>query len=216
MNDTELLNDYLKASYQQGFSAYPSQLAGYLADRFYLREGSRVLDVGCGRGEYVRGFRNLGFASYGVDKDMYNADADSLPYSDGFFDMVFSKSFIEHTCDPRFALSEQLRVLKKGGTLVCMSPDWTSQMKMFFDGWDHHSPLTKRGLTELLMSSGLSSAVVEYFFQVPWLWNRPFLSPVRVFLSLFPSFLKYRSDGFHRPNIRFCKERMLLGWGVKN
>lgn len=216
MNDTKLLNDYLNATYPQGVShAYPSLLCKYLADRFYLREGARVLDVGCGRGEYVDAFRSLGFSAFGVDLDVYNADKDCLPFSNGFFDVVFSKSFIEHTLFPRFALMEQLRVLKRGGLLLCLTPDWRSQYRMFFDGWDHRSPLTKRGLYELLLSSGLKSAVVEYFFQVPWLWNRPFLSPVRWFFNLFPSFLKYDSDGFHRPNIRFCKERMLLGWGYK-
>lgn len=46
-----------------------------------------------------------------------------LPFADESFDFVFSQDVIEHTAKPYLFLSEQFRVLRKGGTLLVGTPN---------------------------------------------------------------------------------------------
>ena len=49
-------------------------------------------------------------------------DAESLPFSDASFDIVFSQGVVEHFRDPSSMLREQIRVLKPDGILVINVP----------------------------------------------------------------------------------------------
>lgn len=51
------------------------------------------------------------------------ADACSLPFDSETFDLVVSSECIEHTPDPRLALTEMARVLRKGGWMVVTTPN---------------------------------------------------------------------------------------------
>jgi len=48
---------------------YPSQLCGYLFDRFSMKKGDRLLDIGCGRGDFTKGFKDLGLEISGIDRE---------------------------------------------------------------------------------------------------------------------------------------------------
>jgi len=48
---------YLEVIYKnKPKTKYPSQLCKYLFDRFEMKAGDKLLDAGCGRGEFIRGF----------------------------------------------------------------------------------------------------------------------------------------------------------------
>ena len=47
----------------------------------------------------------------------------TLPFEDNSFDFVFHQDVIEHNERPYNFLNEQYRVLKKGGTLLCGTPN---------------------------------------------------------------------------------------------
>ncbi len=51
-------------------------------------------------------------------------DAQSLPFPDGTFDMVFSFDAFEHVADPAKMLSEARRMLCKGGRLIMSFTTW--------------------------------------------------------------------------------------------
>jgi len=88
---------------------------------------TRVLDVGCGIStvlHFVPGER------YGIDpladkyKEIYaypegiaivRAESESIPFDDGFFDLVFSTNMLDHVEDPAKTVSEIRRVLRPGG-----------------------------------------------------------------------------------------------------
>lgn len=105
--------------------------------------GKTILEVGCGRGATLREFARRGAYTFGLDYSeeaieicrklqaeertipqgtFVNADARSLPFSDGTFDFVFSVGLIEHFEEPVELLLEQCRVLKPEGHLLVQVP----------------------------------------------------------------------------------------------
>jgi ubiquinone/menaquinone biosynthesis C-methylase UbiE len=103
--------------------------------RKHLVPGQKVLDAGCGR--YLKFCRDLsGIASMvGVDLDTVletdnttapfavRGDVGRLPFPDGHFDMVISRSVIEHLEEPVQVFREFSRVLKPGGKVVVITPN---------------------------------------------------------------------------------------------
>ena len=52
--------DYLKIVYSEKrrpYTDYPSKLVKYLYDKFNLKPGMKILEPGCGRGEFLKGFK---------------------------------------------------------------------------------------------------------------------------------------------------------------
>src|SRR4030042_2054336 len=137
--------NYIKVFYNENIlphSDYPSRLAGYLFSRFNMKKGDKILDVGCGRGDFAKEFKGLGLNVYGIDREkgssetlegieirLGNIESDSFPFDDKMFDFVFSKSVIEHLWRPDNFIKEIYRVLKPGGRIILMAPDWQSQKK---------------------------------------------------------------------------------------
>ena len=94
--------------------------------------GTRVLDVGCGRGEIVRHCARLGVQAYGVDyapvalrmardaENIYQANAKRLPFPTAFFDRVLMFDLVEHLYPWELdqALAEARRVLRPDGRLI--------------------------------------------------------------------------------------------------
>lgn len=101
--------------------------------------GRRVLDAGCGSGEYVEALCALGARAEGVeylqdkvdawrarrpdDQRVRRGDLGSLDYPDGAFDAVLLNEVLEHVPDDRQVLTELHRVLRPGGTLILFSPN---------------------------------------------------------------------------------------------
>ena len=87
--------------------------------------------MGCGRGEFLNEFTKLGMNGFGIDLSNYadkfceNAEIkivditkEKIPYQDNSFDVVFSKSFIEHFYYPEEVFKEAYRVLKPAEFLL--------------------------------------------------------------------------------------------------
>jgi len=113
----------------------------------HLREGMRVLDVGCGPGSITMGIAaRIGTGSVtGVDlsetqvrlaeasaakqgitnAEFRTASAYELPFDDQQYDAVFSHALIEHLSEPDRAMREFLRVLKPGAVMGVATPDWS-------------------------------------------------------------------------------------------
>ena len=67
------------------------------------------------------------FRANGMDPSrIQNATAESLPFPDGTFDIVYSANVLEHTANPELALQESVRVLKAGGILHMEMPNFLS------------------------------------------------------------------------------------------
>jgi len=208
-------------------TSYPGQLAQWLVDTAYRGKG-RLLDVGCGRGEYLEAFHQAGMNVAGVDispaapryaaphhVEVIDFESGKLPFPEGSFDFLFSKSVIEHIREPASLLGEVHRVLKPGGTAVIMTPSWEyTYWGPFYIDHTHVTPFTKMSLDEILTMSGFQTPAVSYFRQLPFLWKNPALNWVARVISALP--IPYRPihaapwpDELNKL-IRFSKEVMLL------
>ena len=221
------MKDYVAVVYdtdRRPVTQYPVQLAEHLCRRFGLKKGDRILDNGCGRGDFLRGFVQYGLDGYGVDisdyageclKDIkfFKADIENgrLPFENDFFDVVFTKSVIEHFHKPDNFLKECRRVLKPGGRVIVMTPDWQSTMFIFYDDHTHVQPYTERAVLDTLNIFGFQNVRAEIFYQLPVLWRYPWLKPVSRMLQLAGPVRKIYVNKF----IRWSRELMVLGTGIK-
>lgn len=104
-------------------------------------KNSRVLDVGCGTGLFLKPLISAGCTQlYGVDGLQYFMDrairrgykgvsiiddlnVSNLPSENESYDLVVCKDVFEHLINPTHALSEISRVLKKGGLFLLHVPN---------------------------------------------------------------------------------------------
>jgi SAM-dependent methyltransferase len=175
-----------------------------------------LLDLGCGRGEFLHGFAELGFRATGFDRARPEAprfsekvvvgdyEQGGLPFADGEFSVVFNKSVFEHVREISPLLRECHRVMTPGGRLVSLVPDWMAQMRHFYDDWTHVRPFTLTGLRECIQSHGFEVREAVRFRQLPLLWEHPYLSPLCDVAALLPN--TFKRSRF----VRFSKEWMLL------
>lgn len=225
------MNNYIETIYdekERPLTNYPFELAAYLSQRFQIRPGSRLLDNGCGRGDFLYGFQKAGMEIYGTDiaenpvkgewyskQNIYGGidlENSTLPFQDNFFDVVFTKSVIEHIHKPERFLSECHRVLKPGGRIIVMVPDWHSCLYIYYDDCTHVQPYTQAGLRDTLKCFDFQEIICEKFYQLPCVWKYPSIKIVCRALQLLGGPVKkiYRNKF-----IRFSKELMILGTGLK-
>jgi ubiquinone/menaquinone biosynthesis C-methylase UbiE len=141
-----LYHDWEAQTYDEKWSiSYDERCIRYARERFEAIAGTggwpygKALELGCGTGFFLlnlkqagvlaeghvtdispgmvqvaqRNARNLGFEVQGRV-----ADAESIPYGDGEFDLVVGHAVLHHIPDVELALREVMRVLKPGGRFV--------------------------------------------------------------------------------------------------
>lgn len=101
-----------------------------------LKKSDKILDVGCARGYLSNLFQKSGFNVIALDFSRSNvnfchksglvtlcADAESLPFSDESFDLVYSNELIEHLFYPDTHFQEVFRILNNGGHYIIKTPN---------------------------------------------------------------------------------------------
>jgi len=126
--------------------------------RRHLRPGSQLLDAGCGR--YLRFCHEFAGTAdvVGVDVEesfethneqrpfAVRADIGALPFPSDSFDMVISRSVVEHLTDPPQVFREFFRVLRPGGKVVIITPnkyDYVSIIAAITPYWLHRSLVSR-------------------------------------------------------------------------
>lgn len=124
------------------FAAYKRQAA----ERLAVEPGDAVLDVGCGLGQDVVEIatavgptgRAVGVDASGAfveharravptgapQLEFVHADGERLPFEPNSFDAAKIDRTLQHAARPEKIVAELYRVLKPGGRMVCVEPDW--------------------------------------------------------------------------------------------
>lgn len=217
-------NVYLDVTYATTpFTDYPSALVDYLISKYKIQKDSVILDLGCGRGEILKYFCVNGMKGFGIDQaDTAKKLCPSaiiktgniekkLPFSDNTFDIVFSKSVLEHFYYPEKILEEVFRIIKPNGMVITMTPDWAYNIIYFHEDFTHRTAFTLQSINDIHEVSGFSNVKSHRFIQLPILWRFPIL---KMFAFLCRNLLP---DSFKRYSkfIRFSKEIMLITAATK-
>ncbi len=185
-------NKYLSEIYsykRRPKSDYPNLLAKYLAKKFLKKVNGKLLDVGCGRGDMLRAFKEINFEVYGIDLSKeaiemchpinvqnINLENENFNYSEKNFDVIFSKSLIEHLDNPINFMTSCKKLLSEDGSLIVMTPSWMHHCwGPFYLDHTHKTPFTLQSLRDIANLSGFKNVKVEYFYQLPIIWRFGFL-----------------------------------------
>jgi ubiquinone biosynthesis O-methyltransferase len=137
-------------------------------------DDARVLEVGCGSGDFSLHLSRLAKtvtavdfspaaveiartrqSAHEADVEFRTADAEGLPFGDGEFDVVFSCECLEHLPDPQQALREMARVLRPGGHLVLTTENYSNATVVYWlMAWLRNQPF----------DSGAGVQPIEQFF----------------------------------------------------
>lgn len=134
-----------------------------------LLAGQTFVDLGTGDGALVEIARESGLAAIGIDAtDDINFEVDRLPIDDPSVDVVTAVSLIEHLRNPTMILSEALRILRPGGAIILVTPNWRYSQTDFYDDPTHIHPYTAVSLERTLRHHGF-----EQIFVGPWIAKKP-------------------------------------------
>jgi SAM-dependent methyltransferase len=151
--------------------------------RKYVSATSRVLDVGCGSGEFLSRLRSMGVSDLvGIDFnetsvqmvkskgiDVYRGTFLDFEAPDASFDVISMNNYLEHTLDPLAELKKAKRLLKPGGHVLGEVPGFDSfERRLFRRYWGgNHAPrhtfqFGERSLRKLFGMAGFEAVKVTH------------------------------------------------------
>jgi ubiquinone/menaquinone biosynthesis C-methylase UbiE len=96
---------------------------------------TKILDMGCGHGDFMESVYQKTEFAYGLDidekalaknkiiKNKIHSSIKKMPFDDNFFDLIVSAWVMEHLENPEEAFKEIYRVLKPKGKVIFLTPN---------------------------------------------------------------------------------------------
>lgn len=141
-----------------------------------FRAGARLLDIGSGSGEFPKRMRELGWQVSGVETDpaaakfaretygldIRGGDLVGANFSESEFHAITLSHVIEHVPDPQRYFQEIFRLLRPGGIVSLVTPNWHSRAhRKFAASWRgleiprHLQIFSQKKLLAMAVASGL-------------------------------------------------------------
>ena len=170
----------------------------------WLQPDAKLLDLGCGPRDQAVPAEHYSLRYVGIDYSSPQADlladAHSIPFADGTFDVVLSYAVLEHLYNPFVAVQEVARVLRPGGAYVAV----VSQGEPFHDSYFHH---TAFGVLSVLQEARLRPVV---------LWPSYDTLHALATMGRYPRVLRAAIEAVHRiGKIGILAPRKLLHWSAR-
>ena len=142
-----------------------------LIDR-YIKNGKRVLEIGCSNGVFLDIYKENGWETFGVEPSkngivaqnrghkVYRDIFENVSLPKKYFDLVIMNHTLEHVKDANFVLEKINSILKTDGILFIDVPNAGGFLsKIMGDKWPHRLPLehnyqfTKNSLTKYIINN---------------------------------------------------------------
>jgi ubiquinone/menaquinone biosynthesis C-methylase UbiE len=166
----------------------------------WIPADSAVLELGAGWCDFANNIHARRVVAMDLDITVRRAAApqvqaelgdctDLSRFGDGEFDVVFASNLLEHLERPDASalLAESARVLRPGGRLILLQPNFRLNPGSYFDDYTHVAIYTDRSLPDYLVSEGwriaakyprflpltMKSKGSALSFLVPWYLRSP-------------------------------------------
>tara|TARA_Y100000022_G_scaffold124689_1_gene108011 strand:- start:320 stop:985 length:666 start_codon:yes stop_codon:yes gene_type:complete len=141
-----------------------------------ISKDSKLIDLGCGDGSFLKALKRNQIQCKGYDYDEVNLENEEIPEDSNSCDFITCNSVIEHLTDSTNLLEESYRVLKPNGKLIIITPNFFYDYKNFYDDPTHVNPFTVMKLDRVLKMSGFKNIKVLPWvvMKSPILWKIPF------------------------------------------
>jgi len=127
---------------QCNLNSHQGKITFDLLNKFKNNGTTKILEAGCGLGNWVFLFNKEGLEPFGIDLSLSSlktaaryskinnfkskfslADVRKIPFKENSFDVIVSYGVIEHFADSKAALKEFYRVLKPSGACLITTPN---------------------------------------------------------------------------------------------
>ncbi len=186
-----------------------------VVDLFTTLPKGKVLDLGCGDGDYAKRLKDLGFDVIAGDIDLarfrYKNEIEfkhcditkEMPFSANHFDYVLLMEVVEHLRNPYVVMPEINRIIKTNGSLVISTPNvlnFKSRFRFLVEGayeYFREPPLDQvKNPKEVIFNLHL----VSYrYHELEYLLSATGFKVDRIFTSLYEGY----GYGFLLPIIKF-------------
>lgn len=178
---------YLETHYDTASNVskkYAEQFAKHIVET-YKPDAKSILDLGCGYGDFLFAFKNLGLKCFGADNDgigIKSCEAKGIEVSKTDlrnekikfrkkFDIITCMETIEHFTDPENILENVKRLIADDGIFVVTTLNWNFTYKNFFHDYTHVKPYTPRALEKMLLQKGFVIQKILPRFGIPIIWR---------------------------------------------
>ena len=161
-------------TYGGAFARVRRRYFAKIIQRLALPPGAKMLDYGCGPGDFLLVARNEGVDATGIDSSprsirlaeergisVISGETTALLARPERYDAIIVQSVLEHVPDAARLVADLRQVLKPGGVLVLSSP---TPGPFFWDDPTHVRPHTPKSLAVLAEIAEMECEYLSYVF----------------------------------------------------